>query len=71
MINCSVQRKTSMKDCTRWGRERTIARRPTHSSGKGLKPKMPSSVGRPMASANCVNKVVCQTTPLQPSNASN
>ena len=30
-----------------------MARRPTHSSGKGLKPKMPSSVGRPIWSANC------------------
>lgn len=36
-----------------------MARRPVHCSAKGLKPKMPSSVGRPMLSANCgweVNK---------------
>ena len=34
-------------------RKPIIARRPTHTSLKGLKPNRPSSVGRPMLSANC------------------
>ena len=33
----------------------TMASLPTHSSGKGLNPKMPSSTGRPMSSANCIS----------------
>jgi hypothetical protein len=32
-----------------------MARRPHHCSAKGRKPKRPSSVGRPMLSANCVD----------------
>ena len=34
-----------------------IANLPTHTSAKGLKPKMPSSTGSPMFSENCSNVV--------------
>ena len=38
-------------------RNPAIANLPTHTSAKGLKPKMPSSTGSPMFSENCSNIV--------------